>query len=126
MVLIPRASLSEADQKRITTRNTYRQALQAILDTVCDAQTEHLEPSVCERAGILRQPLSLKEGSELGPLFFNRYQGALGHPAEPDPSPRNYNPTYDHHENVRLIHSFIDDYIHDHHPEGIPGTCISS
>lgn len=126
MTPLLRASLSEADQIRVRTRNIYRHALQAVLDIICDAQTEHLEPSVCEQAGIYRQPLSLDEGSESAPLFFNRYQGALGNTSEPGDPPRNYNPTYDHHENVRLIHSFMDDYIHDHHPKGVPGSYISS
>ncbi|KAJ5573758.1 uncharacterized protein N7459_008185 [Penicillium hispanicum] len=126
MAPLLRASLSEADQIRVRTRNIYRHALQAVLDTIYDAQTKHLEPSICEQAGIRRQPLSLEEGCELAPLFFNRYQGALGDTSEPDDPPRNYNATYDHHENVRLIHSFMDDYIHDHHPEGVPGSYISS
>lgn len=123
---IPLSSLSEADQTRLKTRNSYRRALQTILDTICNAQTENLDPSVCEQAGIHRQPLSLDEDSQWAPLFFHRYQEALGDLSEPDETPIEYDPKHEDHDNVRSLHHFMDDYINDHHPKGVPGSWVSS
>lgn len=122
-----KASLSEADKIQITTRNIYRDMLQAIQDTICDAEAHQLEPSVLEKAGILRQSLALDEESKCKPFFFDRFREALDDLTEPDdPVRTRYIPSMENHNNVRGVHHFTEMYIDDHEPVGAPGSSTAS
>lgn len=77
-------STSDADLNQIMVRNSYRRVLQAAMETICNAVADHIEPNVCEKANILRQPLSVDEKSNCRPFFFVRYQGGLEDMTDPE------------------------------------------
>lgn len=127
----PTASLSDADRKQIKTRSTCREMLGLILDTVCSTNTNHLEPRVCEEAGIIQQNLSLDAKSNCLPIFFNRYQGAfedyMGELDLYDNEITRYDPEGTPRDNAQGLHLFLDVYIGRHqHTEEAPGSYLTS
>ncbi|KAJ5106011.1 hypothetical protein NUU61_003358 [Penicillium alfredii] len=109
-------SLADTDREQIKTRNRYRRALRATMETICSAETHHIEPNVCEKASIVRQPLSLNEKSDGQPLFFDRYQGRLQDRRTPDSTWSEYNADLENYENVRILYFWIKRYIRDQSP----------
>lgn len=119
-------ALSQDEHKLVKMRSVCRRMLQNTLETILEAQTNHLEDSLCESAGIDRQLLSLDEKSECRPIFFKRYEGVLLDLTEPDDPVWKYNPESDTRRNSNCIHEAVDTYISQHEPDGVPGSYFCS
>ncbi|KAJ5102151.1 hypothetical protein NUU61_004373 [Penicillium alfredii] len=89
-------STSEAELRQIEVRNSYRRVLQATMEIIDNAESD-----VCEKARILRQPLSLDEKSNCKPSFFGRYEGGLEDLTDSERPNRAYNPALENYRNVR-------------------------
>lgn len=115
-------ALSQAEHRLVKMRGFCRRILQNILEPILEAQTNHIEDSLCESAGIVRQSLSLDEESEDRPIFFRRYEGVLLDLSEPDDTTWKYNPESDTCGNAYCLREAVDAYISQHEPDGVPGS----
>lgn len=124
------ASLSDTERKQIKTRNICRDKLEVILDTVCNANTDHLDPRVCETAGILQKNLSLDGESSCMPNFFNRYRGTFDDDLEDlsdDDEISAYIPEREARRNARGLHMVVDEHISRHcYNEAAMGSYLTS
>lgn len=119
--------MSDADLKQIRLRNSYRRELQAIMETISNAKADYIEPNVCEKANIIRRPLSLDKEPGCRPSFFDQYQGDLEDMSEPDyPPPLEYEPGLEVYQKAQHVHGFTELYFSHRWPVEAPGSYSTS
>lgn len=126
MSSISRVLPSEVDQRQLKTRKIFRGMLDVILETVCNANTHHLEPGVCKEPGVIRGNISLDEQSTCSPVFFSRYQGTLDdRPFDSGVDVADYRSELSPADNAELLHHVVYHKIRDYqYNKNAPGSYL--
>ncbi|KAJ5577506.1 uncharacterized protein N7459_006470 [Penicillium hispanicum] len=120
-------STSDVPSTQVKERSGYCRELRYALDIIRNAETDYIEPSVCEKANVLRQPLSLDDRSDCRPCFFDRYRGGLDDLTNPEwDDPDFYEPHLKNYQNVQGVHNFIISYFGHYPPMEAPGSFTAS
>ncbi|PYI00547.1 hypothetical protein BO78DRAFT_329788 [Aspergillus sclerotiicarbonarius CBS 121057] len=101
-------------------RNRYRSTLLTIKHKICKLETDQIDVSQAQDAGIRQLPMSLEQASDCLPSFFTPYEGDFVRPGE-DPYPP-HKPDTPNHWNVQGLHWYMQSCLSQlilPHPSGI-------
>ncbi|KAE8335339.1 hypothetical protein BDV24DRAFT_171433 [Aspergillus arachidicola] len=95
---------AEVDEKTLEVRTNYRSVLWTIMHTLCDLETENIDPHDAEKAGIQQRFMSLESNSDK-PYFFIPYRDEYDEEKEDDyPT---YEPDMEDRFNIQGLHFYM-------------------